>query len=102
MRDIDGLAIPDIHMDAARQARIEAAHGPHNVDTLELVRPVLFEDRRVLHGIFIRSGRAVDIARIRIPRGRRIWMVVRYLAALDDQVMRQHTAHRFMKTATDS
>ena len=38
----------EVHVDAARQARVEAADGAHDVDALEVVRAVLLEDRHVL------------------------------------------------------
>src|SRR3954465_6613450 len=42
------LAVAQVHVDPARQAGVEAAHGAHDVDPLELVRPVVLEDGRVL------------------------------------------------------
>src|SRR5438874_595522 len=51
---LEQLAAAVVHVDAARQARVEAAHRAHDVDTLELVRPVLLEERRVLHGVLVR------------------------------------------------
>ena len=98
---LQDLAVAEIHVDAARQTRIEAAHRAHDVDALEVVRTVLLEDRRVLHRVFVGSRRAVDIARIRVPRRRRIRMIVRDLAVADDHVMRQDAAHRFVETAAD-
>ncbi len=62
------LPVAKVHVNAAGQARIEAANGTHDVDALEVLRSVLFKDRRVLYGILIRSGCAVDIARVRVPR----------------------------------
>src|SRR5215471_5059055 len=56
---LENLASADIHVHAARQARIKAAHGAHDVDTLELVGSVLFENRSVLHGVFVRARRPV-------------------------------------------
>ena len=58
------LAFSQIHVHAARQTRIEAANGPHNIDALEFVAPVLFEDRRVLNGIFVRARCPVDVPRL--------------------------------------
>ena len=88
-------------MDAAGQAGIEAAHRAHDVDALEFVRTVLLEDRRVLHRVLVRTRRAVNVARVRVPRRRRIRMVVGDLAVADDQVMRQDAAHGFVETAAD-
>ena len=73
---LQDLTVAEIHVDAAWQARIEAAHRAHDVDALEFFGAVLLEDGRVLHGIFVGTGRAVDIARIGIPRRGRIGMVV--------------------------
>src|SRR5580704_15412671 len=43
---LEHLAAAEVHVHAARQARVEAAHGAHDVDALEVVRRVLLEDRR--------------------------------------------------------
>src|SRR5690348_9747745 len=76
MMRLQNLTVAEIHMHATRQTRIEAAHRTHDVDTLEVIRPVLLEDRRVLNRVFVWTRRAVDVARIRVPRSRRIRMVV--------------------------
>src|SRR3954471_8741862 len=88
MMGLEHLAIAEIHVDAAGQAGIEAAHCAHDVDALELVWPILFEDWRVLHRILIRTRSAIDVARIGIPGRRRIGMIVGDLVILDDDVMR--------------
>ncbi len=88
-------------MDAAGQARVEAAHRAHDVDALELVRPVLLEDRRVLHRVLVGAGRAVDVARAGVPGRGRIGVVVGDLAVADDDVVRQHAAHRLVEAAAD-
>ena len=90
---LQGLSGAEIHVHAARQARVEAAHRAHDVDALEVVRRVLLEDRRVLHGVLVRAGRAVHVAHARVPRRRRVRVVVRDLAALDDHVVAEHAAH---------
>ena len=95
------LAVAQIHVYAARQARIKAAHRAHDVDALEFVRPVLFEDRRILHRIFVRTRRSVDVARIGVPRRRRIRMIVRDLAVANHHVVREHAANRFVEAAAD-
>src|SRR6185312_1664941 len=43
------LAVPQIHVHAARQTRIETSYRAHDIDSLELVRAVFFEDRSILH-----------------------------------------------------
>src|SRR6476646_10952629 len=88
-------------MDAARQAWVETAHCAHDVDAFELIRAVLFEDGRVLDRIFVRSRRTVDIARTAVPWRGWIRMIIGDFAVADDEVMRQHTANGFMKSATD-
>jgi hypothetical protein len=88
-------------MYAAWQARVEAAHGAHDVDAFEILRAILFEDRRVLHGVLIGPRRAIHIAGIRIPGGRRIGVIVGDLVIADYDVMRKNAPHRFMETAAD-
>src|SRR5208283_2209424 len=100
MMSFQYLAVAEIHMDAARQARIETAHRAHDVYAFELVRSVLFEDGRVLDGIFIGSRRSVDIARIGVPRRGRVRMIVGDLAVPDDDVVRQHAADGFVEAAS--
>ncbi len=47
---------------------------------LKLSGAVLLEDRRVLHRVLVGTRRAVDVARARVPRRRRVRVVVRDLA----------------------
>src|SRR5450755_3680644 len=84
------LARAVVHVHAARQARVEAAHRTHDVHALEVVRAVLLEDRGVLHGILVRTGGPERVARAGVPRGRRIGLVVGDLALADHHVMREH------------
>ena len=95
------LAVAEIHVHAAGQARIEAANGAHDIDSLEFVGAIFLEDRRVLHRILIRSRSAVAIARIGIPGSWRIGVIVGDLVILDHHVMRQDAAHRFVEAAAD-
>src|SRR5579875_3091873 len=88
-------------MDAAGKAGIETPHRSHDIDALEILRAILFEDRRVLNGVFIRSGRAVAVARAAVPRRWRIGMVVGYLAVTDHDVMRQNAAYGLVEPAAD-
>src|SRR6185503_18595313 len=69
------LAVAHVHVDAARQARVEAPHRPHDVDALEVVRSVLLEDRHVLHRVLVRPRGAVAVARARVPGRRRVRVV---------------------------
>src|SRR5690349_2524706 len=101
MRSQD-FAIADVHMYAARQAGIEAANGPHDVDAFELVRTILLKDRCVLDGVLVWTSRPVDIARACIPRGRRIRMIVCDLPFLDHHVMGKDSAYRFVESTGDS
>src|SRR5579862_7786011 len=70
------LAVAQIHVDAAGQARVEAAYRAHDVDALEVVAAVFLEDRRPLDRVLVRAGRAVDIARAGVPGRRRVGVVV--------------------------
>ena len=54
------LALAEVHVHPARQARVEAAHRPHDVDALEMLPVVLLEDRRVDDRVLVGPGRAVD------------------------------------------
>src|SRR5258708_40118689 len=76
-----------VHMNATWQTGVKAADRPHNVDALEGVRAIIFEDRRVLHGILVWSGCAIDVTHTTIPWRRRIGMIVGDLSILDDHVM---------------
>ena len=97
----EDFAIAQIHVDAARQARIETSHGAHDVDALEIIWAVFLEDRRVLHGVFVGSRCAVDVARVGVPRRGRIRMVIGDFSAANDHVMRKHSADRFVESAAD-
>src|ERR1700722_5737064 len=88
-------------MHAARQTRIEAAYRAHDIDSLEFVRPVLLEDRGILHRVLVRTRSAVNIAGISIPGRRRIRMVICDLALLNYYVMREHAANRFVEAAAN-
>src|ERR1700675_4198766 len=88
-------------MHAARQTGIEAPHRAHDVNALELLRTIFFEDRSVLHRVFIRSRSAVNVAWIRVPGGRRIGMVVGDLALANHYVMREHASNRLVEAATN-
>ena len=52
------FAVAQVHVYAAGQAGIEAANRAHNIDAFEILRPIFFEDRRVLHRVLVRSGSA--------------------------------------------
>src|ERR1700679_2903774 len=88
-------------MYAAGQARIETTHSAHNVDTLEILWTIIFKDRCVLHRIFIRARSSVDIARVRVPRRRRIGMVIRDFAFADHHVMGKHPTNRLVEPTAD-
>ena len=83
------------------QTRIETSYRAHDIDAFKIIRPVLLEDRRVLHRVLVGPRRAVYISRIRIPRRRRIRMIIGDLAFANYHVMRKHAAHRFMEAAPD-
>src|SRR6516164_5657752 len=94
------LPTAEVHVHATGQAWVEAADRAHDIDALESVRRVLLEDRRVLHRILVRPGRAVDVADAGVPRSRRVRVVVGDLPTADHHVVRQHPAHRLGEPAT--
>ena len=96
------LALAEVHVHAARQARVEAAHRAHDVDALEVLAVVLLEDRLALHRVLVRAGRAVAVARVGVPRRRRVRVVVGDLAVPDHHVVRQHAADRLGEAAADA
>src|SRR5580704_7749103 len=101
MMCLQHLSVAQIHMHPARQARIETAHRAHDIDPLKFIRAVLLEDWGVLHRVFVRSRRAVNVAWIRIPGRRRIRMVVGDFALFDHDMVREHTANRFVEAAAN-
>src|SRR5947207_1253650 len=52
---LDHPAVAEVHVDAARQARIEAAHRAHDVDALEVLGAVLLEQVHALHRVLVRA-----------------------------------------------
>src|SRR5262245_21758733 len=101
MPGFDRLSFPEVHVHAAWEARIEAAYGAHDVDALNVVARALLEDRHVLDRVLVWPGRPVDVARARVPRRRRIRVVVRDLPIANDEMVRQHAADRLRETAAD-
>src|SRR6266404_1322996 len=93
--------VTHVHVNAARQTRIEAPDGPHDVDAFEGVETALFEDRLPLYGVFVGSGRAVTVAGARIPWRRRVRMVVGDFLVADHDVVGQHPADRFGESTSD-
>src|SRR3984885_6953585 len=83
MQLLQGLALAQVHVDTAREARVETSHRSHDVDALEVVEVVLLEDRGVHHRVLVGSGGAVDVARAGVPRCRRVRVVVGDLAPLE-------------------
>src|SRR3954447_20836464 len=90
---LQGLAVAEVHVDATRQARVEAAHRAHDVNALEVVRAVLLEDGRVLDGVLVGAGRAEAVAGAAVPRRRRIRVVVGDQPILDHHVVRERPPH---------
>src|SRR5262249_33563500 len=66
------LGVAQIHVNAGGEAGVEAAHGAHDVDALELVGAVLLEDRGVLDRVLVGTWCAVDVTRIGVPGSRRV------------------------------
>src|SRR5581483_8573705 len=95
------LSVSEIHMNAAGQARVEASDSSHDIDSFEVLRSIFFKNGSVLDRIFIRPRRAVDIARARVPRRRRIWMIIRNFLIADYDVMRQYSSNRFMESTAN-
>src|SRR5579859_1298488 len=95
------FSLAQVHMHPTWQTWVKAAHSAHDVDALEIVRPILLEDGRVLHGIFVRPRCAVDVAHAAIPGSGRIGVVVSNLTALDDHVVRKHPTHGLVETTAD-
>ena len=62
------LPAAEVHVDAARQAGVEAADRAHDVDALEVRPVVLLEDRLALDGVLVRAGRPELVPRVRVPR----------------------------------
>src|SRR5205085_11058265 len=91
----------EVHMDATRQAGIEAADSPHDIDAFELLARVFLEDRGIQNCVFIWTGRSEGIASARVPWGWWIRVVIRYFPVADNHVMRKHSAHSFVETAAD-
>src|SRR5579862_3600007 len=86
------LSIAEIHMYSAWQAGVKASDGSHDVDALEVLRAVFFEDGCVLYGIFVGARSSKAVTRICIPRGWGIRMIVGDLVIADPDVVRKHAA----------
>src|ERR1700722_16284488 len=99
--DIQRLTVAQVHVHAAGEARIEAPHGPHDVDALELVWAVFLEDRGVLPRVLVRARSPVGIADAAVPRRRRIRVIVGDLSIADYHMVRQNAAHGFMESAAN-
>src|ERR1700756_932401 len=102
MQSFERLALTQVHVNTARQARIEAAHRTHDVDALEILPVVLFEDRLALYGILVRAGGAVAVTRVRVPRRRRGRGGGRDLSGADHHVVAQPAADSLSEAAADA
>src|SRR3954465_11051562 len=98
---LEYLAIAQVHVDSAGQARVEAAHRAHNVDAPEVVGAVLLEDRGARDRVLVWPGRPVIVGGRPVPRRGWVWVVVSDLAVPDHQVMRENPAYRLVKAAAD-
>src|SRR4051812_39194470 len=101
MARLQDLTLAEIHVNAAGQAWIETAHRAHDVNTLEVFGTVLLEDWRVLHSILVRPWSSMVIARARIPRRRRIRMIIGDLAIANHDVVRQNSADSLVESTAD-
>src|SRR5579875_211880 len=101
MNEIKLLSFAQVHVDAARQAGVEAAHCTHNIDALEVLRAVLLEDGGVLYGVLVRARSAIDITHAAVPGCWRIGMIIGNLAILDHQMMGKNATYCFVEAATN-
>jgi len=101
MSGLDYLAASHVKMDPTWHARIEASHGPHDINAFEIIPAVLLENGGVCYCVLIRSRCAKPIAWTRIPRGRWIGVIIGDSSPADDHVMTKSSPHSLMKTATD-
>src|SRR5262249_36478947 len=101
MRGLNFLAVAQIHVYAAGQARVKAADRAHDVDALEMLNIVFLEDRRILHRVLVWPRSTLVVAWAGVPASRRIGMIVHDFAAANDHVMREHAADGFVETAAD-
>ena len=99
---LQDLSISKIHMDTTRQAGIKTSYRTHDVDALKILGTVLLENGGILNRVLVRSGGPIDVARVRIPTGRWVRMIVCYLPISNHQVMREHAPHGLMETAPDT
>src|ERR1043165_5525002 len=98
---LQDFAFAKIHVNATGETWIEAPNGAHDVYPFELIRAVVFEDGRILNGVFVRARRAIHVARARVPGRWRIGMIVRDLALANDEMVRKHAAHSFVEDAAN-
>src|SRR5262245_57785992 len=95
------LAGAKIHMHSTRHARVKAPHYAHDVNPLEIIGHVLFEDGPTWHRILIGTRRAVNVARAGVPRRRRIRVIIGDFSIADNHVMREHAAYGLVEAAAD-
>src|SRR5215813_13208613 len=88
-------------MNAARQAWVEAPHGAHDVDALEVIRAVLLEDWSVLHGILVGSRGPEDVTGVCVPGCRGIGVIVGNLTIANHHVMGQHATHSLVESTAN-
>src|ERR1051325_9397143 len=86
------LSVAEVHVHTAGQAGIEAPHGAHDVDALELLTRALLEKRRAGDGVLVWPLGPERVPRARVPGRRRIGMVIGDLLSADDQMMGQDAA----------
>src|SRR5277367_68003 len=101
MMSLQDLPVPQVHVHAAGQARVETAYRAHDINSLEFIGTVFFEDRRILHRVLVRPWSSVNIPWVGIPWSGRIGMVVGDFAILNNNVVREHAADGFVEAAAD-
>src|SRR5581483_4570728 len=102
MQSLERAALAQVHVHTTGQTRVEAAHRAHDVDALEVLPVVLLEDGLALYRILVWPRRAEAVARVGIPRGRRVRVIVGDLAVADHHVVAQYTTHRLGEAAADA
>src|SRR5579875_234797 len=101
MNEIKLFSITQVHVDATRQAGVEAAHCTHDVDALEVLRAVLLEDGGVLYRVLVGARSPIDITHTAVPGCWRIGMIIGNLAILDHEMMGKNATYRFVEAAAN-
>src|SRR4051794_23501179 len=96
------LALAEIHVHAAGQARVEAADRAHDVDAPEVLLVVLLEDRLAHHRVLVWTRSPIAVRRTAVPGSQRVRVVVRDLAVADHHVVGEHAPDGLVEAAADA